>query len=428
MTLQKNTARDIIEALRIGVVPQTGLHEYAVGLDRHMEVMGDQLERAKDRRGQFKFVRGEYGAGKTFLTHLLTETALKRKFVVSNLVIGKDTPLHKLDEVYREIVANLRTPRQKSGALKGLLDSWIHRLEERLVQAEGLDENSPRLVERTKEEIESSLASLAIQNSAFTSVLRAYYQATVKGDHALAQQLVAWISGEKNVSARAKREAGVKGEIEQTMVFPFLRILAEISSQAGRNGLIVVLDEVETISRMPRRDQREQGLQNVRQIVDAASEGSLPRCYFVFTGTRGFFDDKQGVPALQPLNDRIKLEDPDEPYPNYNHPQIVLKSFDYDRLIEVGRRVREIYEVAYRPLDRSRASDALLESLADSLTARFGGRVDIVPRQFLRQLVDTFDRILEYPDYEPISRLGEEVSEYLSSDNLSPVEEEFVTF
>lgn len=223
------------------------------------------------------------------------------------------------------------------------------------------------------------------------------------------------------------RKVGVKGKIDQTTVFHFIRILAEISSQAGRNGLVVVLDEVETISWM-RKDQREQGLQNVRQIVDAASEGRLPRCYFVFTGTAGFFDDRHGVPALQPLNDRIKLEDPDELYPNYNHPQIVLKSFDYEKLIEVGARVREIYEVAYRPLDRSRASDALIESLADSLTARFGGRVDVVPRQFLRQLVDTFDRILEYPDYEPISRLDEEVSEYLSSDNLSPVEEESVTF
>lgn len=428
MTLQKNTARDIVEALRIGAVPQTGLHEYAVGLDRHMEVMGDQLDRAKDRSGQFKFVRGEYGAGKTFLTHLLTETALKRRFVVSNLVIGKDTPLHKLDEVYREIVANLRTPRQKTGALKGLLDSWIHRLEERLIRVEGLDENSPRLVERTKQEMESSLGTLATEHSAFTSVLRTYYGADVSGDHALAQQLVGWLSGEKNVSARAKREAGVKGEIDQTMVFPFIRIIAEISSQAGRNGLVVVLDEVETISRMPMRQQREQGLQNVRQIVDEASEGRLPRCYFVFTGTRGFFDDPKGVPALQPLNERIKLEDPDEPYPNYKHAQIVLKSFDYERLIEVGKRVREIYDIAYRPLDRSRASDTLIESLADSLTSRFGGRVDVVPRQFLRQLVDTFDRILEYPDYEPISRLDEEVSEYLSSDNLSPVEEKFVTF
>jgi adenosylhomocysteinase len=366
LTLQKNTARDIVEALRIGTVPQTGLHEYAVGLDRHMEVMGDQLDRAKDRRGQFKFVRGEYGAGKTFLTHLLTETALKRKFVVSNLVIGKDTPLHKLDEVYREIVANLRTPRQKTGALKGLLDSWIHRLEERLIQVEGLDENSPRLVERTKEEMEASLGTLAAEHSAFTSVLRTYYGADVSGDHALAQQLVGWLSGEKNVSARAKREAGVKGEIDQTMVFPFIRIIAEISSQAGRNGLVVVLDEVETISRMSMRQQREQGLQNVRQIVDAASEGRLPRCHFVFTGTAGFFDDPRGVPALQPLNDRIKLEDPDEPYPNYNHPQIVLKSFDYKKLIEVGARVREIYEVAYRPLDRSRASDTLIGSFCAS--------------------------------------------------------------
>lgn len=429
MALTKSTARDIVDALRNGTVPQGGLHEYAVGLERHMEAMEEQLERVASGRGQVKFVRGEYGAGKTFLTHLLLETALKKRFVVSNVVISKDTPLHKMEEVYHEIVANLSTPRRKTTALKDLLDRWIHRVEDRLIRLEGFDEDDPRLVQRAHEEIETKLGGLAMEHSAFAAVLRAYYEANVRGDYALAQQLLGWLSGEKNVSAQVVRKAsGVKGSIDHTMVFPFVRILAEIAHQAGRAGFVVVLDEVETITRLPRKDIREQGLQNIRQIVDAVDEGHLPRCYFVFTGTPAFYDDRRGVPALSPLDERIRLEDPNDPFPNYRQAQVALRPFDREKLLTVGRCIRDIYEVARGPLDRSRASDEYLEFLADRLTDKFGGRVEVVPRQFLRQLVDALDRVKDYEDYEPLGTLDTDLARELSSDNLTPVEMDALTW
>lgn len=429
MALNKRSARDIVDALRNGTVPRAGLHEYAVGLERHMEAMEDQLGRVSEGRGEIKFVRGEYGAGKTFLTHLLLETALKKGFVVSNIVISKDTPLHKLDEVYHEIVTNLSTPREKTTALQGLLDRWTHRIEENLIGNEDIDENDPLLERRTAEEIEARLATIAPEHSAFAAVLRAYYQATVHKDYALAQQLLGWLSGEKNVAAATVRQAaGVKGKIDQTMALAFIRILAEISRQAGRAGFVVAMDEVETITRLPRTDVREQGLQNIRQFVDAVDEGQLTRCYFVFTGTPDFFDNRRGVKGLQPLNERIGLEDPNDPFPNYRQAQVVIKSFDKSKLLTVGKRVREIYEVAYGSLDRTRASDALLESIADRMTARFGGEVTIVPRQFLRHLVDTLDRIQDYPEYEPLGRIDEDLTQQLSSDNLTEVEQDYVTF
>lgn len=435
MALNRRSARDIVDALRNGTVPRAGLHEYAVGLDQHMQAIEEQLDRVasgrgdvRSGRGEVKFVRGEYGAGKTFLTHLLVETALRKGFVVSKVVISKDTPLHKLDEVYHEIVTNLSTPREKTMALKGLLDRWTHKIEENLIRNEGLDEDDPSLERRTGEEIEERLAMIAPEHSAFASVLRAYYRAEVRDNYGLAQQLLGWLSGEKNVAASVVRQAaGVKGKIDQTMIFAFIRILAEISHQAGRAGFVVVLDEVETITRLRTAKESEQGLQNIRQIVDAVDEGHLSRCYFVFTGTPDFFDNRnRGVRGLQPLDDRIRLDDPNDPLPNHRQAQVVIQPFDRKKLLTVGKRVREIYELAYGSLDGSRASDALVESLADQMTARFGGEVKVVPRQFLRQLVDTFDRIQAYEEYEPLGRIDEDLSRSLSAAHLTDVENAYV--
>jgi len=212
------------------------------------------------------------------------------------------------------------------------------------------------------------------------------------------------------------------------MALAFVRILAEISHQAGRAGLVIVLDEVETITRLPRADMREQGLQNVRQIVDSVDEGQLSRCYFVFTGTPAFFDNSRGVKGLEPLDERIRIDDTNDPFPNYRQAQVVIPQFDREKLLKVGGKVREIYEVAYGALDPTRASDALLESLADRMTAKFGGEVKAVPRQFLRQLVDIFDRIRDYEEYQPLGRMDEELSRQLSSENLSDVENELLTW
>ncbi|PLS85594.1 MAG: hypothetical protein CYG60_11725 [Actinobacteria bacterium] len=107
---------------------------------------------------------------------------------------------------------------------------------------------------------------------------------------------------------------------------------------------------------------------------------------------------------------------------------MTIQPFDRAKLLTVGGRVWEIYETAYGSLDHSRASEALLESLADRMTARFGGEVKVVPRQFLRQLVNTFDLIQTYEEYEPLGNIDADLSKQLSSDNLTDVEHGYVTF
>ena len=60
--------REVIEALRRGTVPSNGLDLLAVGLDRFTPALDGDLDTAGGGGAAFKAVRGEYGAGKTFLT------------------------------------------------------------------------------------------------------------------------------------------------------------------------------------------------------------------------------------------------------------------------------------------------------------------------------------------------------------------------
>ena len=65
--------REVIDALRRGTVPANGLDLLAVGLDRFPPSLEADLDVVGDGGAAFKAVRGEYGAGKTFLTRYLAE-------------------------------------------------------------------------------------------------------------------------------------------------------------------------------------------------------------------------------------------------------------------------------------------------------------------------------------------------------------------
>ena len=54
-------ARDIIAALRSGLVPHSGLHHIAVGLDKLMDRVEEELARVAggSGRGDAKWIRGD---------------------------------------------------------------------------------------------------------------------------------------------------------------------------------------------------------------------------------------------------------------------------------------------------------------------------------------------------------------------------------
>ncbi len=75
----------------------------------------------------------------------------------------------------------------------------------------------------------------------------------------------------------------------------------------GHPGLLVVLDEIETLQRV-RSDVRDKGLNALRQLIDDVDAGRFPGLYLVITGTPAFYDGQQGVARLTPLAQRLATD------------------------------------------------------------------------------------------------------------------------
>lgn len=397
--------REIIDALRRGTVPQRGLSAFAVGTGRFAVALDDDLANVAAGGSGFKAVRGEYGSGKTFAVRWLAERARTAGFATAEVQISEgETPLHHLETVYRRLCERLTTTDAAGGALRTVVDSWLFALHDDAV-AGGVDPNDEASVGRAVDALaESRLGAVATQAPALAAVLRAYRRALVDDDAPLAEGLLAWLGGQPHVTASIKRAGGIRGDLDHDGALAFLAGLLSILRGAGYAGLVLVLDEVETLQRV-RSDVRDRALNALRQLIDEIDQGRYPGLYLVMTGTPSFFDGPQGVARLPPLAQRLHSDFTTDPrFDNPRAVQLRLRGFDVVGLGEVGRRVRDLYSEGSNFPDRiaQRCDDAYLAVLADAVTGDLGGKVGVAPRVFLKKLVgDILDRVDQFDEFDP---------------------------
>ena len=398
--------REIIDALRRGTVPQRGLDAFAVGTDRFAAAFDDELATVAAGGAGFKAVRGEYGSGKTFVVRWLAERARAQGFATAEVQISEgETPLHHLETVYRRVCERLTTADTAGGALRSVVDSWFFALHEDVAAAGTTPSGDAEAVLAATDALaEQRLGTVATRAPALAAVLRGYRRALADGDTARAEGLLAWLGGQPHVAASIKRAAGIRGDLDHDAALAFLAGLLTILDGAGYAGLVLLLDEVETLQRI-RSDARDRALNALRQLIDEIDQGRFPGLYLVITGTPAFFDGPQGAHRLAPLAQRLHTDfTTDARFDSPRATQLRLAGFTVDGLSEVGRRTRDIYAEGADDPSRIRSScdDDYVALLAKAVTGDLGGRVGVAPRVFLKKLVgDVLDRVDQFADFDP---------------------------
>ncbi|PPJ35989.1 BREX system ATP-binding protein BrxD [Nocardia nova] len=401
-TVSAARRRAVIDALRRGAVPDSGLDLLATGLDRFESALDAELDSVSSGGAVFKAVRGEYGSGKTFFSRWLGERAKRRNFAVSEVQISEtETPLHKLETVYRRLTERLSTTSFPPSAFRPVIDAWFYALEEDALTDGASEEELTEAVDRL---MTARLAEVSRHAPSFAAALRGYRAAVLAGDEATAAAVLAWLGGQPNVAASARRAAGVRGDLDHFGAFGFLQGLLTVLRDSGHRGLLIVLDEVETLQRV-RSDARDKALNALRQLIDEVYSGRFPGLYLLITGTPAFFDGQQGVQRLPPLAQRLATDFTTDPrFDNPRAVQIRLPGFTLDSLTALGITIRDLYAGGTENSERitTVADDDYIADLARAVTGSLGGKVGVAPRLFLKKLVsDVLDRIDQFPDFDP---------------------------
>ena len=398
--------REVIDALRRGAVPQAGLDLLAVGLDRFEAAVDEDLDAVATGASVFKAVRGEYGSGKTFFSRWLAERAKRRNLATTEVQVSEtETPLHRLETVYRRLTERLATATFPPSALRPVVDAWFYALEEDVLAAGTMDGADAEALGREVETLLARrLAEVSRTAPTFAAALRGYRAALTRGDQATAEAVLAWLGGQPNVGATARRAAGVRGDLDHFGALGFLQGLLAVLRDCGHPGLLLVLDEVETLQRV-RSDARDKALNSLRQLIDEVHAGRYPGLYLLITGTPAFYDGPQGAQRLAPLAQRLATDFSTEPrFDNPRAVQVRLPGFTIEALTELGGKVRDLYSDGSQAPDRIArlVDDAYVTDLAHAVAGRLGGKVGVAPRLFLKKLVgDVLDRVDQFPDFDP---------------------------
>ncbi len=250
LSINSVTARQAIEALRLGVVPTSHLDTYTVGRDMELYVVLKDLETAT-RDGGFRVVLGDYGTGKTHFLKMAELLALESGFLTTRATLdSRETVPNRPRRIYHQLARGLRYPDDpdiERRGLKPLLEKAVRDV--RIIRGWSRP-NSPDY----HPYIGPALFYMAVLPE-------------IHDSEDLAERLLDWIEGSevasnKNLESRLRQLTAARTRLYalkdfRTVTHLYTLILggiAELARQVGYKGLAVMVDEAEFYSVLQGQD------------------------------------------------------------------------------------------------------------------------------------------------------------------------------
>jgi len=347
--LGSDEAQAIVRSLNDGVVPKEGAHLFTAGREKWLKSLGrdlDNLSGDSPRGGRIRIINGRNGDGKTHLMHLIRNMALEADLAVSYVVISKDIPLFKSDRVYGAIGRSLITNHHREqGGLRAILNP---------------EAPDPAIAANFNERAES-IRKLPGLDARFATVLYKFctQQVTNIDQDQDMMLLGAWLEG----SHQQLPGLGVNTKIDQTIGNTLLKSLLVALRHFGIPGLVILIDEVESILSLSKK-QRDDSYQTLRLLIDRES---MPGNTLVAASTTPpmFTDAEKGIQTYPALWSRLKPVGISD-YVNYNDTLMDLTRTPLQEadFITIGKRIRDIHRRAYEWNPAERVDDSFLEKAA----------------------------------------------------------------
>lgn len=332
----------VIQSLRAGVVPRAGQHLIQVGRTREVETLLMDIDRVADGGSSFRFIIGEYGAGKTFFLNLIRSIALERKLVVATADLNPDRRLHasggQARSLYAELMRNIATrSKPEGGALSGIVEKFIG-----TAVAEGKSTGqSTEAVLRTK------LAQLTelVNGYDFADVIAAYCRGHEQGNEQLKADAIRWLRGEFSTKTDAKNALGVRSIVDDAAVYDQLKLMARFVRLAGYSGLLISLDELVNLYKLANVQARNANYEQILRILNDSLQGSAAGLGIILGGTPEFLlDTRRGLYSYPALQSRLAQNTfATNGLVDYTGPVVRLSSLSPEDFYVLLQKIRHVY-------------------------------------------------------------------------------------
>ena len=428
----KRITSTVLNALKGGVVPRVGLEYITVGRDREIDALLRDIDIIADGGAAFRFIVGKYGSGKSFLLQTIRNYATERGFVVVDADLA---PLRLFDgakgqwlATFKELMKNMSTKtKPDGGALPLILERWISGIQSAVAAEDGVLPGDPafdRLVEQKVYQVTGNLQGM-VNGFEFAKAVLLYYEAYLSGDDSLKSNVLKWFRGEYPTKTEAKRELNINFIVTDDTWYDFLKIFAEFMVYAGYRGMLVLIDELVNLFKIPHSATRQSNYEKILTIYNDVLQGKAQHIGFLIGGTPQCIEDKyKGVFSYEALRSRLSEgRFASDTVKDMLSPIIRLKMLTYEEMYVLIEKLVQMHGqlFSYEP----KLTQEELVAFLSAEYNRVGADTHITPREIIRDFIEFLNILYQNPSSTAQEILGS--SSFVLAD-AAQEEEPFLEF
>jgi len=315
--------------------------------------------------------------------------------------------------------------RPEGGALPLILDRWISSVKQDVMMEQG--GASPEAVEKKINEVIYSLNEL-VHGFDFARLLSLYYRAAEQGDDETRARVIEWFRGEYNTKREAKEDLGVNIIITDDDWYEYLKIFAFFLCKAGYSGLLILIDELVNIYKIPNSITRQYNYEKMLTMYNDALQGKASYLGVIMCGTpQSMEDTRRGVYSYEALRSRLAQGHFSAEHKDLLSPVIRLVPLTYEELLVLTEKLADIHAQLYG-YEQIITEQDMIDFIKIEF-GRIGADSHITPREVTRDFIEVLDILCQEPDLKVSQLLGSDRFEY-AKDEISGEEvgEQFAEF
>lgn len=418
MKIPKRIAQTLMNSLKGGVVPRVGLPYITVGRKEEIDALLHDVEIIADGGASFRFIVGKYGSGKSFLLQTIRNYVMAKNFVVVDADLSPERRLQGTRgqglATYKELIRNMSTKtRPEGGALSLILDRWISNVQQQAAEASGMSVTDPGLPPLVEKRISAVIYSLneMVHGFDFARLLTLYYKAHLGGDDETKAKVLKWFRGEYNTKTEARQELGVNIVITDEDWYEYLKLFAAFLKQAGYAGMLVLIDELVNIYKIPNAITRQYNYEKILTLYNDAMQGKAQHLGFILCGTPQCMEDpRRGVYSYEALRSRLAEGHFTGEHKDLLSPVIRLQPLTWEEMLILVEKLADIHAGLYEYPQIVTQQDMV--DFIEIEFGRIGADTHITPREVIRDFIQVLDIIYQNPKVKVRTLLGSDQFTY----------------
>lgn len=321
------------------------LPNYTVGFGPWIDRIAERyIQRLCRRSAHFKLVLAPYGGGKTHFLVALGVQALLDNFAIAYVPCGHVATPDRPLSIYRELVKSLLVSSDNQTGLYAFLAATVRAMRQQITRHGAPD------VDAAFRMSVAEISRTSYVENAFGRVMAVALEAIDDGGSETGDAAIRWLQGDIDTLSRQEMQslhvAPVPANDRRRFGWDLMLSLIKFLPYAGVHGLVLLIDEVDTLFKDRRRTAEQRILAAMRVFLDRPNgvPGGVP-LLCVFSATDGVLEAMRMHP---PVYDRLAVHGATFYEGNDFAPQLPLDKVlgQLQLLTEIGEKLLGVGQIA----------------------------------------------------------------------------------